>query len=135
MLYIVRGLPGSGKSTYVKNKKNPVDKHFEADMYFINSMGYYIFDQYRLKQAHEWCQTATHRALIDSFGGIKHDVYVSNTFTTHKEMQPYFDMAVGLAAVEVIHCTGTYGSIHNVPHEAMERMAKRWQPFNGEKTV
>ena len=53
ILYIVRGIPGSGKSTFAKTLGG---QHFEADMYFIDESGNYKFDITEIKLAHEWCQ-------------------------------------------------------------------------------
>lgn len=43
MLVIVRGLPGSGKTTYVRENFSPCE-HVEADMFFEHK-GYYVFDK------------------------------------------------------------------------------------------
>jgi tRNA uridine 5-carbamoylmethylation protein Kti12 len=52
ILYIVRGIPGSGKTTFAKSLNCPV---FEADMFFVNSQGIYNFDYTKIKDAHAWC--------------------------------------------------------------------------------
>lgn len=127
MLYIIRGLPGSGKSTLAKRLYIfcLVDYHYEADMYFIDAEGNYKFDPSKLKDAHAWCQEAV-RGQIE--GG--YSVAVSNTFTQMWEMKPYLDMAEKLGyTVTVITCEGDYGSIHNVPEEAIQRMKDRWEKF------
>lgn len=73
-LYIVRGLPGSGKSTYVlKNLHNVL--HFEADKFYINDQHEYNFDSNLISVAHEWCFSNVVKALRDG-----HNVAVSNTF-------------------------------------------------------
>lgn len=120
--YIIRGLPGSGKSTLARQLASSSKfEHFEADMFFYEN-GVYNFDRDRLMQAHDWCQTNTDRML-----GHGMNVIVSNTFTTIKEMKPYFVMAKQYAIVPtVIHCQSNFGSIHGVPDEIMERMRTRF---------
>jgi len=51
-LILLRGLPGSGKSTFA-NLLGGI--HVEADQYFIQD-GEYKFDASKLKQAHNWCK-------------------------------------------------------------------------------
>jgi predicted kinase len=119
MLTLIRGLPGSGKSTAAKNMKY---FHLEADMYFMRG-GEYQFDASKLGAAHGWCQNAARSALECGM-----DVVVSNTFTQHWEMDPYRRMAEEVGAeFEVIVCEGDFGSVHNVPMEAIQRMKDRWE--------
>ena len=65
-LFLVRGLPGAGKSTFVKHLGDCV--HLEADMYFLKN-GEYVFNKDELKDAHLWCQNSCYVAL--SFGKKK----------------------------------------------------------------
>ena len=51
-LYILRGLPGAGKSTLAKNVGAV---YFEADMFFMEG-NEYKFDNTKLRKAHDWCQ-------------------------------------------------------------------------------
>jgi len=132
-LYLVRGLPGSGKTTYVLKKllvDNPSIKHFEADMYFQQGGDYY-FDPSRLKEAHQWCFNQTKEALQ---GG--EDVVVSNTFTQQWEMTKYIELAKTLpATLKVLKATGEYQNVHNVPQASLDNMKKRWQDHEGEETI
>ena len=115
-LLLVRGLPGSGKSTYAKSQPGV---HLEADMYFINDKGEYIFDRNKLHEAHKWCQRRA-KELLDS----GKDVVVANTFTTLKELRPYIEWTEHEI---VIHdCVGEYQNIHNVPEKTLKRMKARW---------
>lgn len=51
-LYLLRGIPGAGKSTLAKSLGG---KHVEADMFHINKEGVYDWRPEHVKKAHEWC--------------------------------------------------------------------------------
>lgn len=123
MLYIIRGLPGSGKTTLAKIMQQQLNAaHFEADMFFeVN--GEYKFDKTKIKQAHNWC----YNSVIDNLLTGK-TVIVSNTFTRYWEMQKYIDYCTQHnVAYHVIICSGNYKSIHNVPNSTIEDMKKRFE--------
>lgn len=118
-LILIRGLPGSGKSTMARQYHA---LHLEADMYHVKD-GKYLFDGSKTKLSHEWCQKTCFDAMDNGM-----DVVVSNTFTQKWEMQPYFDYAKKTGhELVVITTTGAYGSIHGVPAEVVEKMSKRWE--------
>lgn len=132
-LTIVRGLPGSGKSTYAKQllELDPRSRHLEADMYFIDRYGNYVFNPSHLREAHVWCLDSTASYLISGCS-----VIVSNTFTTMKEMQPYLDVARRHSVtLEVIEMRTQYGSIHGVPEATMEKMRNRWATLSEDFNV
>ena len=54
-LILLRGLPGSGKSTFAKSISNESTGHIESDMFFVKD-GEYKFDGSKIKDAHNWCQ-------------------------------------------------------------------------------
>ena len=122
VLYIVRGIPGSGKSTFAKTLTSNV---FEADHYFYDNDGNYNFIPSEIKQAHKECQEFVRYAMESSFEKIA----VSNTFTQEWEMQPYIDMAkeydykVFSVIVENIHGGK---NIHNVPDDKIKQMKERF---------
>ena len=63
-LILIRGLPGSGKTTLAKQLLTDFQaKHFEADMYFENHAGEYHFNPMQLPQAHEWLFYLLHQLL------------------------------------------------------------------------
>lgn len=118
-LVLIRGLPGSGKSTMAKAM--PTHKHFEADQFFVNEDGLYVFDASKLKEAHEQCLQRTITAL--TYGN---DVVVSNTFTMQWEMVKYFCIPLGYD-LRILVATGNYTNEHGVPEEAIQRMRDRWE--------
>ena len=124
-LILIRGIPGSGKSTKAKEliKQIPGAIHVEADMYFVNADGEYNFDAARLGDAHRWCQETAAAAL-----SIGQTAIVSNTFTTIKELRPYFEMCNSiLGTYPLVHtCTGNYQNVHGVPAEKLEQMRARF---------
>lgn len=122
-LIIIRGLPGSGKSTTAR-KCFPCFKHYEADQYFIDLHGRYDFKQTELPRAHNWCFNKVKTEL-----SCGNSVVVSNTFTTIKEMERYYNLRNIIPNLEITiwECTGNFGNIHNVPVETLIKMQKRWQ--------
>jgi predicted kinase len=122
-LLLIRGVPGTGKSTHAKHYVDEYSyTHLEADMYFERD-GDYAFKREQLGAAHAWCQAECERAMQH-----KENIVVSNTFCTYREMEPYLRMAKRHNyAVRVVSLTHEYGSIHNVPEDAMMRFRARWQ--------
>jgi uridine kinase len=130
---LIRGLPGSGKSTMAKKiltkaGQSPDEGHFEADMYFIMKDGEYHFNPALIKNAHAWCQAATREYIKTQIDYMTDDVVVSNTFVKRWEMQPYLDMAneFNLTSL-VLVADGNYQNVHNVPQEVIERMRLNWE--------
>jgi len=124
-LILIRGLPGSGKSTYAKKMGC---FHIEADMYHCKD-GKYEFDSSRAILAHKWCQKMTMFAMEQ---GI--DVAVSNTFTQAWEIKPYLDMAAETGhRVKIIRMSNDYGSVHNIPAGVMQKTRERFENIAGEE--
>lgn len=118
---LVRGLPGSGKTTYVKDMC-PDYLHYEADMYFEQD-GDYNFDNSKLGDAHRWCLANFNLAIKRGL-----NVAVANTFTTMKEMRNYLKVAKEAGyEITIVEMKTNYGSIHNVPQSTLDRMQSRWQ--------
>jgi len=122
-LILVRGLPGSGKSTFAKSLGCPC---FEADDYFISKEGKYIFDGSKIKLAHEWCKGRVGELMKE---GIK-KIAVSNTFTQEWEMDDYYQLAsnFGYVVYSVIVENRHNGTnVHGVPEDKLKIMKERFQ--------
>lgn len=119
-LTLIRGLPGSGKSTFAKTLPG---KHLEADMYFIDEDGKYVYRPQEIALAHRWCQQQTEYWLAQG-----QSVVVANTFVCQWEMDVYRQLAERYQAQLIIHvCRGEFNNIHHVDAATIARMRKQWQ--------
>ena len=122
-LYILRGLPGSGKSTKAESLGG---YHIEADMYFTENDGEYNFDPKNLPTAHQWCQSMVGEWMNEDVERI----VVSNTSTQKWEIEPYMSMAeeYGYTVFSLIVENRHGGdNIHGVPSESIDRMKNRFE--------
>ena len=123
ILYIIRGISGSGKSSLAKSLGG---KHVEADMYHLDENGNYNWKPVDAKKAHEWCQSIMGGWMSDG----EEKIVVSNTFTQEWEMKPYFDLAEknGYKVFSIIVENRHGGeNVHNVPKETLEKMKNRFE--------
>jgi len=123
ILYICRGIPGAGKSTFAKTLGG---QNYEADMFFINENGEYNFDFTKIKDAHQWCQGMVKGDMILEYPKI----VVSNTFTQEWEMEPYFELArkYGYKTFSIIVENRHGGTnTHGVPEDKLELMCNRFE--------
>ncbi len=124
ILYIVRGVPGSGKSTFAKSL-NP-DAHYEADMYHTDKWGNYNWDPKKVRESHEWCRRMVKEAMADG----KNRIAVSNTFTQEWEMDGYRNLAEWYGyKVFTIIVENRHGgkNVHNVPADTVHVMKERFE--------
>jgi len=90
-MFVMRGLPGSGKSTIVNQIQNfhPQAVVCSADQYFIDENGHYAFDARLIKEAHQWSQSKAKEACEAD----THIVIIDNTGVKRWELVPYFKVA------------------------------------------
>lgn len=125
-LLLLRGLPGSGKSSTARELRRSLRLfHAEADQYFVDSQGVFRFDGRCLGEAHRWCVEAARRSLMEGVLTV-----VANTFRTFVEIQPYLGLAETASTTLLLaECRGRFRSVHNVPLATVERMRRNWEPL------
>lgn len=127
-LTIIRGMPGSGKSTYAKNNFNCLI--LEQDMFFIRN-GQYKWHPSGMPSAIEWCKSMATTALENGM-----DVCVVNTTLKRQYVEEYKKLAEQHnASFEVIRMDTSYGNIHNVPTHVLDNMKKSFEDWPGETIV
>lgn len=128
---IMRGISGSGKSTYTK-KHYPDAVVCSADDYFTEILGdgkEYKFDASKLSEAHAWCM----RVFLESVWQKRPQIVVDNTHTKLWEFSGYVQVASSLGydilivrmdtSVKVAAARNTHG----VPEKAVQGMADRFE--------
>lgn len=123
-LILLRHVPGAGSSFVSKllseNGKYPV---LATDDYFMVN-GEYKFDKTKLHYYHQLCLQDTEKEMIKEIEKI----FVTNTFTTEKELKPYIDLSkkydYNLISLIVENRHGNK-NIHNCPEEIIDKMNNR----------
>lgn len=132
---IMRGISGSGKSTYAKTNF-PGAVICSADHYFMRD-GEYHWDRDKLGDAHGQCFGRFKQSLIDGAPLI----VIDNTNIRRREVARYFDEATQFGySVSVIRVTcdpalAALRNVHAVPAEMVEAMQARFEDWPGEELI
>lgn len=132
-LILVRGLPGSGKTTLAHKLAGLQAGSLcvAADDFFMAG-DEYMFDHARLEEVHESCEKAADLAMRNGASLV----VVHNTFSQRWEMQRYMARAEQYDyQVHVIDLFNAGKSIdelvkrnvHKVPYDAVRKMWDRWE--------
>ena len=129
-LILLRGLPGSGKTTLAKIilqlRSTDEPEILSADDFFEDKKGDYNFDPTKLKEAHNYCQFRCSERMRQQ----KAKIVVANTFTQEWEMDEYFKMAERYNyRVHTVVVENRHGNenIHGVPEDKLQQMKNRFQ--------
>ena len=130
-LVLVRGVSGSGKSTFVEAlwDVSSIIRYSTDDFFMVD--GEYKFDPALLGENHQKCQDAVERSMkLKVNGPYTTVIMVDNTFTKSWEMGPYIDLAkkygfrVHTLIVENRHRST---SIHDVPPAVLKAQEDRFE--------
>lgn len=126
-LILLRGLPGSGKSSLAEllseNGRYPV---VSVDDYFTDSNGNYQFRFEENHLAYSRCEEYTLKFIKLK----KEKIFIDNTFTMGWEMEPYFKMASEYGYyifVVTVENRGGYKNKHEVTSDQLQQMAEKYK--------
>lgn len=88
-LYIIRGLPGSGKSQFARKLVSREEFVFEANKYMLDENGNYKYQASKLAFCHNKCFDNVKYAMI--YGVDK--IVVANTFIRKNDYNRYINLA------------------------------------------
>ncbi len=118
-LILIRGLPGSGKTTKARTKY-PDYLHYETDHLFTDCGGRYRFNAQIWQQARDLVFSLADVALSNG-----ENVVVCDLFHRTAEIDPYRELATYHdAQFKVIRAYGARRSVHPVPLTVMRRLTK-----------
>ncbi|XP_038261536.1 NEDD4-binding protein 2-like 1 isoform X1 [Dermochelys coriacea] len=134
-LYLLRGLPGSGKTTRARQLKRefPGAVILSTDDFFFTEDGTYVFSHDCLEEAHLWNQKRAHKAMKNG----KSPVIIDNTNIHAWEMKPYVIMARENNYEVIFQEPDTHWKFnvrelarrnnHGVPREKIQRMKDQYE--------
>jgi predicted kinase len=129
MLTIVRGLPGSGKSTYAKTLNGIV---LSADDFWFDEDGIYKYTVRHARNAHEWI---IYKCREQMELGANH-IIIDNTNIHNESVHCYIGLAVMYNyivrytipntewAFDIEECSKK--NIHSVPYAQIRKMCFQW---------
>lgn len=122
--YLIRGVPGCGKSTLADSIVGANNNIAADDYFYILGNGEYAFSFSELGNAHAWCQAEIEKRLKRGVSKVA----VSNTNTYEKDVTFYKSLAEKYGyRVHVIVVENRHGGVngHDVPEKSLEKMANR----------
>lgn len=125
---IMRGIPGSGKSTFVRQKYSHATV-CSADHYFTDDEGNYEFDIDEIGEAHQYCRNQFYEA-IDCKDPL---IVVDNTNLTMRAMEFYIAEAIEHNyEIIFVHVVTPINialerQTHNVPEETVQEFADKME--------
>ena len=132
-LIIMQGVSGSGKSTFVNERKHLTDVVLSTDNYFFDDDNNYRFDESKLKQYHMKTFQACINAMQNATRNNERDctIWLDNTNCRKKDVEPYLPFAkFNKFEVIYIRMNGEFKS--KAPVEVVEQQKKDLREFNYE---
>jgi predicted kinase len=125
-LYLIRGLPGSGKSSLMETflTNEVVDEFYEADQFIDDINGELLYTSASITEAHRLCYQKTLDSLLRY-----ENVGVSNTFVEDWELEPYLNLAksINIKVVSIVVENRHEGvNTHQVPETTLNEMKTKF---------
>ena len=128
-LILVRGISGSGKSTFAEEFLYPISLLISTDDFFMID-GEYQFDPELLAENQLKCLKSVESEMKDPHEDICPNIVVHNTFTQSWEMKLYKELAdkygYNFYTIIVENRHGS-NSVHNVPDHIISKQRDRFE--------
>ena len=125
-LLILRGSPGSGKSTICR-RQFPSWKIVSADDYFTDATGKYKFIPEKIQQAHDVCFELAVKFLTTGY-----NVVVDNTNKKLWEFRRYLAIPDIKYEVKVYRVMSQFTCTKPVPQHVINSFTFDYEPFHGQ---
>jgi predicted kinase len=138
---ILRGLPGSGKSIFAKERVSQIRENgysaeiHSADNFFTNENGEYNFIGEKIGEAHATCFSQVENAFKNDIDYVILDntnIQLWN-FANYIRLAEKYGYSIEVRRFNTNIETSVSRNIHGVPQSTIEKMAQSFEPFNGEK--
>lgn len=132
---IIRGLPGTGKSTYASDLALEAGSLFiEADMLRVRD-GRYKFDMDELGAC-----ISTSNSIMRKAAKLGADVIVAGVFSKARHVDEVIKQCQrvapgGRVEVRVIRLCKDWGTIHPMPKHVIERMSSQFEDYPNEEVI
>lgn len=129
IVYIMRGVPGSGKSTHARELANGTGMIHSTDSYFY-VYGEYRFNPRRLQECHDWNFESFCRSLKRGVGVVVCDNTNSKRWQFEKYIEAARDAGYRVEIVSMPHLNAEIASnrtTHNVPASVIQQMMDEWE--------
>lgn len=131
LLYLIRGLPGSGittLATMIKSQYHGLDiapVHLEDVNWMKNADGQFVFARSVVYSARKICLERTRNYLFNSFPVV----IVANNFVKKSDITGYLDAAKEFNyKVIIFECHGRFKTSLPLPEEILNRLSATFYP-------
>ena len=128
-LILVRGVSGSGKSTFAEEFLYPISLIISTDDFFMNGDNY-EFNPELLPANHKKCIDSVESHMINPIEDIVTNIVVHNTFTMAWEIKPYKELADKYGYnffTIIVENRHKSTSIHKVPDDSILKQKVRFE--------
>ncbi|MBS1646347.1 MAG: AAA family ATPase [Bacteroidetes bacterium] len=127
-LILLRGLPGSGKTTLSKilSEQGTYPCYSIDDFFTEKESGVYTFFFDKNHLAYKQCEEQTKESMLKK----EEKIIVHNTFTLEWELEPYFKMAAQYQyQIFVLTVENRHGgkNTHQISDEQIQKMASKYK--------